>query len=103
MRCLNVWEEMERVGTWSRLGREWHAPASKRPAGDAVFHVRGVTKVDRMGDMEVHALRGVDLDLFPGEFVVLLGPSGSGKSTLLNILGGLDVPRGSRCLQEASP
>jgi putative ABC transport system ATP-binding protein len=45
-----------------------------------------------MGDVEVHALRGVDVDLFDGEFVVLLGPSGSGKSTLLNILGGLDVP-----------
>ncbi len=45
-----------------------------------------------MGEVEVHALRAVDLDLFPGEFVVLLGPSGSGKSTLLNILGGLDVP-----------
>jgi putative ABC transport system ATP-binding protein len=45
-----------------------------------------------MGETEIHALHGVDLDLFPGEFVVLLGPSGSGKSTLLNILGGLDVP-----------
>ena len=45
-----------------------------------------------MGDVQVDALRGVDLDLFPAEFVVLLGPSGSGKSTLLNILGGLDVP-----------
>ncbi len=60
----------------------------------AVFQARGLTKVYHMGQVDVHALRGVDLDLFEGEFVVLLGPSGSGKSTLLNILGGLDVPTG---------
>lgn len=54
--------------------------------------MHGINKVYRTGDVEVHALRGVTLDLLPGEFVVMLGPSGSGKSTLLNILGGLDVP-----------
>ena len=58
----------------------------------AVFRARGLTKVYHMGEVEVYALRDVDLDLFAGEFLVLLGPSGSGKSTLLNILGGLDVP-----------
>jgi putative ABC transport system ATP-binding protein len=57
-----------------------------------MFMVRGLTKVYRTGEVEVHALRGIDLDLPAGEFIVLLGPSGSGKSTLLNILGGLDVP-----------
>ena len=57
-----------------------------------VFHVRGLTKVYGAGDAAVHALSGVDLDLYEGELVVLLGPSGSGKTTLLNNLGGLDVP-----------
>ncbi len=57
-----------------------------------VFTARGITKVYRMGEVDVHALRGVDLDLYDGELVVVLGPSGSGKSTLLNVLGGLDAP-----------
>lgn len=56
-----------------------------------VFKARGVTKTYDMGEVQVHALRGVDMDLVSGELVVILGPSGSGKSTLLNILGGLDT------------
>jgi putative ABC transport system ATP-binding protein len=69
--------------------RDGDAPAG---SGEAVFRARGLAKVYQMGDVEVYALRDVDLDLYRGELVVLLGPSGSGKSTLLNILGGLDVP-----------
>jgi putative ABC transport system ATP-binding protein len=63
---------------------------------EAVFEARGVTKVYHVGEVKVQALRGVDIDLYEGEFAVLLGPSGSGKSTLLNILGGLDVPTTGR-------
>jgi putative ABC transport system ATP-binding protein len=59
---------------------------------DVVLAARGLTKTYGAGATAVHALRGVDVDLFADELVVLLGPSGSGKSTLLNILGGLDVP-----------
>jgi putative ABC transport system ATP-binding protein len=61
-----------------------------------VLRAEGVWKVYGEGDAEVRALRGVDLSLFAGEFIVLLGASGSGKSTLLNILGGLDVPSAGR-------
>jgi len=58
----------------------------------AVFEARALTKTYVMGTTQVQALRGVDLSVHAGEFIVLLGPSGSGKSTLLNILGGLDTP-----------
>src|SRR5688572_5922328 len=70
-------------------------PARSESASDArepVFLARDITKVYHMGEVDVHALRGVSLELHESEFLVLLGPSGSGKSTLLNILGGLDVP-----------
>jgi putative ABC transport system ATP-binding protein len=60
--------------------------------GGPVFRMRGVTKIYPMGEIDVRALDGVDLELYGREFVVLLGASGSGKSTLLNILGGLDLP-----------
>jgi putative ABC transport system ATP-binding protein len=59
---------------------------------EPVFRVRGLTKIYGTGAAEVHALRGIELDLYAGELIVLLGPSGSGKSTLLNNLGGLDTP-----------
>ena len=66
--------------------------ATQSFTADAVFQVEGLVKTYGLGDVEVQALRGIDLNLFAGEFVVLLGASGSGKSTLLNILGGLDTP-----------
>ena len=66
------------------------------PVTGHVLEAVALTKIYRMGEVEVHALRGVDLVLDEREFVVLLGPSGSGKSTLLNILGGLDVPTSGR-------
>ena len=56
-----------------------------------VFQVRDLAKIYKMGEVEVHALRGANLELFSKELIILLGPSGSGKSTLLNILGGLDT------------
>jgi len=68
------------------------AARAKESGRAVVLQARGLTKTYQVGEVRVHALRGVDLDFYAGELVVLLGPSGSGKSTLLNILGGLDVP-----------
>jgi putative ABC transport system ATP-binding protein len=61
---------------------------------EVVFRTRALTKTYETGEVRVHALRGIDMELYSGELVVLLGPSGSGKSTLLNILGGLDTASG---------
>jgi putative ABC transport system ATP-binding protein len=72
------------------------AQARPSSATDVVFQARGLTKIYEMGEVKVHALRGIDLDLYAGELVVFLGPSGSGKSTLLNILGGLDTATAGR-------
>jgi putative ABC transport system ATP-binding protein len=70
-------------------------PNSER---SAILAAHDVSKVYEMGDVEVHALRGVNVPLYEGELMVLLGPSGSGKSTLLNILGALDVPTSGQVL-----
>ena len=68
----------------------------RAPISEPVLVAEGLTKIYRAGEVEVPALRGVDLALSEGELVVLLGPSGSGKSTLLNILGGLESPTSGR-------
>src|ERR1700756_2017862 len=67
--------------------------ANHRGSPDAhIIRVRGLTKTFHVGDVDVPALRGVDLDVGRGEFLAIVGPSGSGKSTLFNILGGLTLP-----------
>ena len=72
------------------------APASNRSEdmtdASSVIDLQGVTKVYALGNVEVAALRGIDLTVRHGELTAIMGPSGSGKSTLMNIIGCLDVP-----------
>lgn len=65
---------------------------STQTTNNALIEVRGIERVYKQGEVEVHALRGVDLDIGEGEFTALAGPSGSGKTTLLNAIGALDTP-----------
>jgi putative ABC transport system ATP-binding protein len=68
------------------------APVAEPEGRRVVIDIRDITKMYTMGEVEVHALRGVDLKIYEGEFLSIMGPSGSGKSTLMNILGALDQP-----------
>lgn len=78
------------------------SPAAQPDTAQPILSARGLTKIYETGEVQVRALRGVDLDIAEGELVVMLGASGSGKSTLLNILGGLDRPSGGDVLFEGT-
>jgi len=93
---------MDDVAPWDagavRNGATGRSPIVAGSARPALVAITGVTKTYRMGDFDVHALRGVSLDIGEGEFAAIMGASGSGKSTLMNILGCLDVPTAGKYL-----
>lgn len=80
------------MGLLGNLVKHHSNPSRPEPNDGIVFSTKNISKTYQMGDVSVHALSGVTIDLVAGEFLVFLGASGSGKSTLLNILGGLDTP-----------
>jgi len=75
----------------SKMKRKTHSTRTDQTPAASIFKVTDLTKTYHTGTVDVHALRGINLELFPGEVSVFLGPSGSGKSTMLNIIGGLDT------------